>query len=282
MPAPLSNKRIALVLGGGGMKGLAHVGVLKVLRSLNIHPSEYIGTSIGSLFAAMAAGDMSPEDMESIALTTSKNEIIDYNVMGLLRQGTKARSIYIGKKFHTFVRRVLPVDRFSELKYPLYINSVNINTGHEIIWGLPGLTDVPIHDCICASCAIPGIFPPKKINQYYFSDGGLVDTIPIKIAINHGADVIIAVHLEAMTTFSERNIQDEGLVAMIAQAQSIVSQTFLQHNLSQCDKSNIILIEPEVSHYGMFDFINGRQMIDEGARAAGEILRNHPLLRGKI
>lgn len=272
-------KRIAVVLGGGGMKGLAHIGVLKTLRRYGIQPTEYIGTSVGAFIAAMAAGGMSVEEMEAVALSIRKKDVLDYCWFNLLFRRADARSLCRGKQFHDFVRRSLAVDTFADLKYPLYITSVDINNGAEIIWGLPGLTDVPVHDCVMAACSVPGIFPPKRINDYYFVDGSLANSLPVHIAYYHQADLIVAVHLDSPATFRERAVQEEGILGILSQAQSINSQTLLANALDQFPGAPMVLIEPPVLTYGMFEFDRSAEVLQAGADAAEQALSRHPLIK---
>lgn len=274
----LSGKKVTLVLGGGGIKGLAHIGVLKALRAFGIEPDEYVGTSVGSFIGAMAAGGMSVEQIESVALAIRRQDILDHHWLSILWKRGEARSIYRGKALHDFVRRTLPVDRFEDLKKPLYLLAVNLTRGEEVIWGMPGLTQVPIHDCVVASCALPGIFPPKKINRYYFVDGSLVDTVPIKIAMYHNAQLIIAVYLESLEGGRFNGTAPAGIADVLMQSQSMLSRTLFKHNLRYFQDAPLVLVQPQVYRQGMFEFADIRALIEEGERAAVQVLSTHPLL----
>lgn len=273
----LDGKKVTLVLGGGGMKGLAHIGVLKALRDWGIEPDEYIGTSVGSFISALSAGGMNPEQVEDVGLSVTKSDIIDFNWLGLLWKRGGTRSLWRGKAFHDFVRRKLPVDRFEDLKKPLYMTAVNLTRGEEVIWGMPGLTQVPIHDCVVASCAIPGLYPPKKINRYYFVDGSLVDTLPIKVAVYLNAGLIIAVYLESSEP-GGRMPPPVGMAGTLLQSQSILSRTLFQHNLRHFQEAPLVLVQPKIYGRGMFEFEDTAAVIAEGERAAHEALLGHPLM----
>jgi NTE family protein len=129
----LNGKKVTLVLGGGGMKGLAHIGVLKALRAWGIEPDEYVGTSVGSFIAALAAGGMPIDDIEDVALGIEKEDILDSNWLSLLWKRGGSRSLYRGRAIHDFIRRTLPVDRFEDLQKPLYMTAVNLTRGEEVI-----------------------------------------------------------------------------------------------------------------------------------------------------
>ncbi len=263
------------------MKGLAHIGALKALHRHGLIPDEYVGTSVGGFIAALAAGGMSPSQMEEMALSLRAKDILDYDWKTLLFRRSRARSLYRGKALHDFVRRTLPEDRFDRLRHPLYITSVDLGTGQEVIWGLPGYTEIPVHDCVVASCSIPGIYPPKRINQYYFVDGGLVDTLPVKVAVYTKADLIVAVYLEPPEV-SARRVERRGMGAILEQSQSILSRVLLRHNLHYFEKSPIVLIQPRVAEHGIFEFRDAAAVMAAGEEATEAALRASPLTRGLL
>jgi NTE family protein len=277
----MQGKKVAIVLGGGGTKGLAHIGVLKVLERYGIAPDEYVGTSVGAYIGALAAGGMSAGEIEDVALSLRRGDILDYNWLGLLVHRGRARSLYRGKALHDFIRRTLPVDRFDRLPRPLYVTSVELASAREVIWGMPGYREVPIHDCVVASCAIPGIFPPKRINQHYFVDGSLVDTLPVKVAAYNKADLILAVYLEPRDAVAS-GIERKGIAAILQQSQSILSRTLARHNLRYFEREPIVLIQPRVADHGMFEFDHTAEVIRAGEEAAEAALRGHPATRAML
>src|SRR5207247_6053475 len=135
-------------------KGLAHIGALKVLYRWGLIPDEYVGTSVGAYIASLAAGGMPLDEMEQVGLSIRQEDILDFNWFNLLTRRGRSRSLYRGKVIHDFFRRTLPIDRFEQLQKPLFITSVDLERGQEVVWGMPGYTEVPIHDCIVASCSI--------------------------------------------------------------------------------------------------------------------------------
>jgi NTE family protein len=274
----VQGRKLSVVLGGGGMKGVAHVGALKVLHRYGLVPDEYVGTSVGSYIAALAAGGLTPDQIAELTLSFRPKDIMDYDWANLVFRRSRARSLYRGKALHDTIRRTLPVDRFELLKTPLYVTSVDLGSGQEVIWGLPGYTEIPIHDCVVASCSIPGIYPPKKINQYYFVDGGLVDTLPLKVAVYNKADLIVAVYLEPPDV-SARRVERRGMGAILEQSQSILSRVLLRHNLHYFEKAPIVLIQPRVAEHGLFDFRNAPALLAAGEEAAEAALRASPLTR---
>src|SRR5688572_2257074 len=146
-----NGRRVSLVLGGGGLKGLAHIGVLKVFAAHGIVPDEYVGSSVGSIVAALAASGLSPAEIERIALSVRRSDILDYDWKGLILRRSRVRSLYRGVALRSWLGRVLPARRFDELVKPAYFTSVDMNTCQETIWGMAGTRDLPLHDCLAAA-----------------------------------------------------------------------------------------------------------------------------------
>jgi NTE family protein len=270
------SSNVTLVLGGGGMKGLAHIGVLKALARHAITPTQYIGTSVGSLIGAMAAGGMTPAEIERVALAIVRKDILDYDWLGLLLHRGHNRSIYRGKAFANWVQRVLPIDRFDQLKVPLCATAVNVNDGKEVVWGMPGLDDVPIHEAVIASCAIPGIYPPRMIRGRWFVDGGIVDPLPVRVAVYLKAPLILAVNLdqdeETGTT------QEAGLYDLMYRGQSLQSRTITRFDLRYFKDSPLVVIEPAVKQ-GLFQFDGMAECIHAGEVATEKAIAESALLR---
>jgi NTE family protein len=273
-------KKVTLVLGGGGMRGLAHIGVLKVLARNGIIPDEYIGCSGGAFVAAMAAGGMMPEDIEQVGLSLRRRDVLDYNWWNLVWRRGRARSLYRGRALHDTLRRVLPVDRWDQLVRPLYVNAVDLNHGVEVFFGMPGWTDVPIHDAVVASCSIPGVYPPKRIGRGWFVDGGVLDVLPVKLAVYNGAGLVIAVNIEGEGEDGARGIERKGMVGIIDETHRIISRTLYQLTMSQLQGAPVVLIEPAVANHGVFQFERTHEVIRAGEHAAERTVLENPLFAG--
>ena len=156
----IAGKRIALVLGGGGMKGFAHIGVLRALEEAGVRPTCFAGTSIGGLLAAAYAGGMSLDEMRRRALSLRRRDLFRINHVGMLLERMRSPSIYLEDPLRALCMTAVPNVRFDQLDVPLLINTVDVERGTQVVWGLPGLRDVRIDDAVYASCALPGFFPP--------------------------------------------------------------------------------------------------------------------------
>src|SRR4029078_11646962 len=158
-------RRIALVLGGGGMKGFAHIGVMKALEERGIVPTTYAGTSIGAMLAAARVGGMTPDELAARARAVRRRDSFRINHFGMLMDRMRSPSIYLEEPLRDLCRAVVPRGKFSDLPLPLLVNTVYLERGAPLIWGTPGLQDVYVQDAVYASCALPGYFPPGKIAE---------------------------------------------------------------------------------------------------------------------
>ncbi len=181
-PVP-SKPRLGLALGSGAARGLAHIGVLKVLEEAEIPIDIITGTSMGAFIGAMYAAGVPVTQMEQVALE------IDWRSMARLLDPVMPTSgLTDGKKLLAFMAEVLPAREFKDLRVPLAVTATDINTGEAII-----IKQGDLLEALRASLAFPGIFSPVRFAQRFLVDGGLCNPIPIEVARNLGAEKIIGV-----------------------------------------------------------------------------------------
>src|SRR6478752_7713915 len=169
--APVS-RRIALVLGGGGLKGFAHIGVLRALAERSIVPDIYAGTSIGALISAAHISGTPIEELTARAEALRKRDLFRINHMGMLLERMRSPSIYLEEPLRALVGDAVPDVTFAELPKRLLVNTLDLDRGARVVWGLPGLEDVSVRDATYASCALPGFFPPGRVAERMCIDGG--------------------------------------------------------------------------------------------------------------
>ena len=134
----MAGERVILVLGGGGVKGLAHIGAWHAVLEAGIPVTEIIGTSIGALVGACIAGGADYDRLLGLALGLQKTDIVTLNRWALLFNGIRQPSVFQGETFEHFITSVLPVNRFSELRIPLGINAVDLEMGTAEWFGAGG------------------------------------------------------------------------------------------------------------------------------------------------
>src|ERR1041385_7038473 len=156
-------KRIALVLGGGGMKGFAHIGVFQALAARGIRPTLVAGTSIGSLLGAAYVGGETAEELARRAIAMRRRDLFRIDHLGMIKDRMGAPSIYLEAPLRGLVESVVPGGTFADLKAPLFVNTVDLERATQVVFGTPGLEYVNIQDAVYASCALPGVFPPGRV-----------------------------------------------------------------------------------------------------------------------
>ena len=263
--------RFALVLGGGGMKGLAHVGALRALEERGWVPDVIVGTSIGSLLGAAWANGFATAELADVALGLERADVFHIARRDIAVKLIRAPAIYRGAPLDALIRGFVGGLTFEELDRRLVVASVDINSGMQLYWGLPGLRRVSVADAVLASCALPGFFPPREIDGRFCVDGALADNLPVALAATLGVDGVVAVDVGASSVLRAET-QDQGFAAIFARATEIVFQQLLEVRLSRWAAPPLLLVQPRVEHVPMFSFEHTRELIDEGYRATDAAL----------
>jgi NTE family protein len=262
----MNASRFALVLGGGGLRGLAHVGAIQELERRAWDPAEVIGCSIGALVAATWAAGFSMAEMESIALSLRRHDIFAIAHRDMAFKRMRAPALYKAEPLQNLVYGLLGDTTFAELPRKLIVAAVEINSGMLVYWGLPGLDHVKVADAVIASCSLPGFFPPREIEGRFWVDAALVDNLPVRLAGSRGHQAVVAVDVGSASVL-RADIQDGGFAMVSARALEIVFQQATERNLTAWTAPPMLLVQPRVEHVPMFSFAHTREMINEGRRA---------------
>jgi NTE family protein len=269
-PKPAGTKRISLVLGGGGMKGFAHIGVLQALSERGIRPSVYAGTSIGALLAAATAGGVGAHEMAERAISMRRRDLFRLDHVGMIKDRMNAQSIYLEEPLRGLVESVVPRGNFSEFKTPLFVNTVDLERATQVVWGPPGLQEVNIQDAVYASCALPGFFPPGKVGNRVCVDGGVVDNLPVQVAALW-SDLVIAVDVGSSEMRPLKDVHSRGFANIYMRAASTMMHSLQQFPLQSWNGPPMILIRPRCEA-DWLSFANTEASIAEGRRAADAAL----------
>lgn len=195
--------KLGLALGGGGARGLAHIGVLKVLDETDLRPAFVAGTSVGSLVGALYCCGYTWRQIHDIAGSTNWGDLASVVVprMGLVNT----------KKLERFVDRLIGGKSFEELAVPFRAVAVDITRGEEVV-----LSQGPVSRAVRASASIPGIFEPTPWEGRLLVDGGLLDNVPTGVVRDMGAQVVVAVNLSGERSASRppENILDVMLFSL--------------------------------------------------------------------
>lgn len=276
--SPVSPRRkthkVALVLGGGGLKGFAHVGVFRALKELGIEPTVVAGTSIGALIGAAYARGMSISEMTDRARALKRRDLFRLNRMGMLLERQHSPAIYLDEPLRQVVESVVTQKRFDQLKKTLLVNTVDIRRGSQVVWGLPGLRDVSVADAVYASCALPGFYPPGNIDGRLCVDGGVIDNLPVSVA-GRGMDAVIAVDTGSSDLEPENDIATAGFASIYMRAATTMMHALQLAPFATWTRPPMILVRPKVNHIGWFSFAHTDELVEAGYTAAMEACKHY-------
>lgn len=246
-PTAVPLPAIGLALGGGFARGIAHIGVLKVLEEAGIPIRVIAGTSVGALIGACYCSGLSPDEMQHVAHNTRFTSFARWT---LSRCGFASNDRMIA-----FLTRTLKCKTFEELRIPLGVTATDFNSGEGLVFHSGSVID-PVR----ASCAYPGMFLPVEIRGRYFVDGMLSHPVPARPVREMGADRVIAVHLKG--TWSQKGAP-RHLLEVIGQSFAIA-----QDAMSSIWRGNAdVVIEPDVAGYAYDDFRRADDLIRVGEAA---------------
>jgi NTE family protein len=261
------NRRIALVLGGGGLKGFAHIGVLRALEELGIVPDLFAGTSIGALIAAAHLGGAKVEQLAGQAEALRRKDLFRLNHFGMLLERMRSPSIYLEEPLRELCAAAIPDVTFAELPKPLLVNTVDLDAGARVVWGLPGLDVHSVRDAVYASCALPGFFPPGRVGDRTCIDGGVVDNLPVSVA-SQFADIIIAVDVGSSDSSQTAAAEGQGFATIYMRAATMMMHALQQFPLERWNGPPMVLVRPKVNDANWLSFTDTTQNIEEGYKAA--------------
>jgi NTE family protein len=252
-PAPNKPAKIAVVLGGGGSKGFAHIGVLKVLEAQKIPLNMVVGTSAGSLVGSLYASGKSAFELQGIALKMDSDNVIDYDWK------IWSGGLIIGDKLENFINANVNNTPIEKLKIPFYAVATDIATGEEIVFAR-GNTGMAVR----ASCSVPAVFQPYKIGKTTYVDGGVVSPVAVDVARRNGADIVIAVDISGGLN---RTVPD-GMIASVKKSVDIMYARIAEYQIKNAD----VVIRPDMRKIGSTDMEKFNEAIFEGEKAATQKL----------
>jgi len=295
----MATKTIGLALGGGGARGLAHLGALSYLNEKGIRFDVVAGTSVGALVGAFYAAN----NLERLCEEAPKIKLRD--IPALLSPSWSLSGMFSGKNAFQWLEELLEVDTIEELQLPFAATTVDLNSGNLIVKDSGDL-----FNAIRSSIAIPAIFTPVVENDKVLVDGGVFEPLPVEAARNLGADVVVAIDLfhqpgypsvkRRLEKLMERNKPFQTTLSYVSELRSklpglsnassegatsartpyalevaeqtlVVSQQRMTRlRLADCPAD--FIIRPDVEQIGMLDFHIGEEGIALGRAAAETVL----------
>lgn len=261
-----------VVLGGGGLKGLGHIGAWRALEEADLEPAGIVGTSIGALMGVCLGAGMSWKKLEGLARNLEREDIVRVRRRAVWINGVKSSSLYDGDALREYLASVLPIGDWSELETTVRVNAVDLGTG-ETQWFGPGArTDVSPLDAVLASSSLPVIYPPVEIDGRFLVDGGVGDALPLEHAAALGATGIVGVDVGSTRIADGPAIVGQGMVAIHQRVFSIMAGRRRRATVETWEASPLIYVRPRLAGYSGFEFDAVSYFIDEGYRAAKEAL----------
>jgi NTE family protein len=240
--------RLGLALGGGAARGFAHVGVIQVLEQNGIRPDLVVGTSAGSLVAALYASGKGAVELERAALSMEEATLTDWSlpIMG--------RGVLRGEALARYVRQAVDGKLIENMSLPLGILATDLATGQGVLFQRGDTAQA-----VRASSAVPGVFTPVGIAGREYVDGGLVAPVPVSQARAMGAEVVLAVDISS----DPQGNATSGVLGLLLQTTAIMGQSINRHELAGAD----LVLRPGLTGVGSADF-TARQRSIEAGRAA--------------
>ena len=238
---------VALVLGSGGARGYAHIGVIQVLEQQGIHPDFIVGTSAGSIVGSIYASGKTANELRDIALNMKAQDVRDVKL--------DTKGFFDGKKVENYVNQQVNNTPLELLKTPMYVVATELKEGKKVVFNY-GNTGQAVR----ASVSIPSMFVPTKIGTDEYVDGGLVSPVPVDVARDLGADIIIAVDILAQPMHTETS----NVWGLFNQNINIMQNHLAREELKHAD----IVIQPDLREKAHIFDVRGRQMtMQAGAEA---------------
>ena len=238
--------RIGLALGGGAARGFAHIGVIQVLEEAGLKPDLVVGTSAGSLVAALYASGKSGAELGALADAMDETAFADWSYPG--------RGLIRGEALAKFVRDNTGGRTIEQLRLPLGIVATDLENGQPILFQRGD-----VGTAVRASSAVPAVFQPVKIGSREYVDGGLVAPVPVRFAKAMGAELVIAVDISAAP---EGNTTGDAM-RMLLQTFAIMGRSINNFELRDAD----LVLRPSLPGVSGADFTARKRAIQAGREA---------------
>jgi len=246
--------RIGLALGGGGARGFAEVGVLRVLEQEKIPIDLVVGTSVGALVGALYADTGSVLDAEFHAVAVEEEDLFDYRALSVLSGG-----LVKGERLVGFLEARLKHRTIEAMAVPFAAVATELRTGRTVAFDRG-----PVSRAVRASAAIPGVFVPVEIDGTIYVDGGVTDPVPAGVARRMGADVVIAVAIPADVPSKT----PRGPIGVAYHAVAVMSAEIGRLRAREAD----VVVVPDVGDVAYDDFTQKKRLLSAGEQAARDAL----------
>lgn len=260
MVQELKNKRVGLVLSGGGVRGMAHIGLIQALQEEGIHPHLVSGTSVGALVGALYAAGIPVEGMLAFFRETP---LFKYNFFTINKPGLMDTERY----FDVF-RGYFPGETFEDLELPLFVTTTNLLKGR-----LEVFSSGPLILPLLASAAIPPVFSPVRMGNNLYGDGGIMNNFPCE-PISAASDFLIGSNVSMIREIPESQLRTS--LQLTNRTTALMIYSINRDKMKSCD----LLFQPnELERIGILDKKGLEEAYQIGYTYAREVLKSKNLLK---
>jgi NTE family protein len=260
VPMPKRPPRLGLALGGGAARGFAHVGVLQVLEEAGIKADLVVGTSAGSVVAALYASGKTGAQLQVVAETMEEASITDWTVPLL------GRGMMRGDALARYVSAQTGGRRIEDLRIPLGIVATDLHSGQGVLFQRGD-----VGTAVRASSSVPSVFEPVRIGTREYVDGGLVSPVPVRYARQMGAEFVLAVDISSAPEAGKTG----DIFQILMQTFTIMGKSINAFELREAD----LVVRPALAHVGSAEFSARTRSIEAGRAAMFQAL---PKLRAAL
>ncbi|MFI3240240.1 MAG: patatin-like phospholipase family protein [Bacteroidales bacterium] len=246
--------KTGLALSGGGARGFAHIGALKAMEELGIKPDVLAGVSAGAIVSVMYASGLSPDDILDV--------FDDISFRDLTQVTIPKEGFFKTDKLQKFLTECIKYKNLEDLPIPTLIGATDIDKGNSVMFDSGSIAKT-----VAASCCIPIVFQPVKINGINYVDGGVLHNLPASV-LRADCDKLIGVNCSPIVT----DKYNGSIIDIASRTYDLISRSNANADMKQCD---LVIETTGVSSYNVFDIDNMRQIASDGYRDAMLALRDY-------
>lgn len=271
--------RLVAVLGGGGAKAFAHIGVYRALEEAGLVPAHIVGTSLGAVMGAAFAAGLTSRAVAGVARGFTRNDVAPLDFLSLVT-GVFASNLLEPDALKQTIARLVPARWFADLRLPLTVTATDLDTGALALFGALGRTEVPLQDALYASCALPLYYPPITIATRRYADGGLRAVLPLEVARAIPCDLVVAVHVgpgfDEDSVPPDRHTAIPPLVRAHGEAVRIMMAAQTEQAIAAwpADGPRLVVVRPVKEKEATFALEQGERYIEAGYATAKEALNS--------
>lgn len=245
---------VIVVMGGGGARGLSHIGVLRVLEEENIPIDQIVGVSVGALIGSLYAAGLSVDQIEAMAKEVGWDKLTNFSKTTLVKL-IMSEVLLSNQKMEAYLKQYIGDKQFSDLRIPFACVATDLRTGEPVVF-----REGPVAIAARASATIPAFFRPVEYRQRSLVDGGLVNNLPIDVAEVRPGDVVVGVLPTGEFATSDFTTVFQALIRSI----EIQKDAIIEQKKNEAD----ILIEPNANSISLLDLGRYEECIENGTIAA--------------